>query len=50
MFTASIIGGNLDLLGGAFGMIGSFTSGGIPAIQDLFNVTPISGFSSDPFI
>ncbi len=49
MFTAGIIGGNLSLLGGTFGMVGSFTSGGIPVIQDFANVTPFNGFSSDPF-
>ena len=45
-FTAGIIGGNLALLGGAFGMIGSFIDGTGPIIWDLFNVTPFNGFSS----
>ncbi|MHA2101535.1 MAG: T9SS type A sorting domain-containing protein, partial [Candidatus Kariarchaeaceae archaeon] len=48
MFTAGFMGGNLSF-GGAYGMIGSFTSGGQPVIQDYFNVTPFSGFYSDPF-
>jgi len=34
---------------GAGGMIGSFTIGGVTAIEDYLNVTPFSGFSSDPF-
>jgi len=49
MFTAGIIGGNLSLLGGAFGMIGSFIDANGPIIWDMYNVTPLSGFSSDPF-
>lgn len=49
MFTAGIIGGNLEVVGGAFGMIGSFISGGNPVIHDLFNVTPFSGFFSNSF-
>jgi hypothetical protein len=48
IFTAGFIGGNLGF-GGTYGMIGSFTSGGQPVIQDYFNVTPFSGFSSDDF-
>jgi hypothetical protein len=48
MFTAGFIGGNLGF-GGTYGMIGSFTSGGQPVIQDYFNVTPFSGFYSDPY-
>jgi hypothetical protein len=47
MFTAGFIGGNLGF-GGTYGMIGSFTSGGTPVIQDYFTITPFSGFSSDP--
>ena len=48
MFTAGLMGGNLGL-GGAFGMVGRFTVGGITAIQDFVNVNPFTGFSSDPF-
>jgi hypothetical protein len=47
MYTAGFMGGNLGF-GGTYGMIGSFTSGGTPVIQDYFNITPFSGFSSDP--
>jgi len=49
MFTAGIIFGNIGPLSGAYGMIGSFTFEGTPVIQNLINVTPFSGFSSDPF-
>lgn len=48
MFTAGVVGGRLST-GSVFGMIGSFTSGGTPVIQDFHNVTPFNGFSSDPF-
>jgi hypothetical protein len=49
MFTAGFIGGNLGF-GGTYGMVGSFIDGGgTPVIQDYFNITPFSGFYSDPY-
>jgi len=51
MFTAGLIDGQVagGVYDGAGGMIGSFVDGGgTPVIQDYSNVTPFSGFSSDP--
>ena len=47
MFTAGLLAGIPGT--GASGMIGSFQSGGVPVIQDLTNIVPISGFTYDPF-
>jgi hypothetical protein len=41
MYAAGVIGGNLSL-GGSFGTVAT-------SAQDFVNVTPFSGFSSDPF-
>ncbi len=48
LYTAGFIaaGGALDE---AYGNIGSFTSGGVPVIEDLYNGIPITGFYSSPY-